>query len=190
MADKTRIKIALPTLVFFCAILFFDVSILPFIPFFAAILHEAGHIAVMKICKVKIKEIKILPFGIDIKKENKITSYKTDIAVSSAGIAVNILLLLLCTLLPKTPETILFASSNVLLIFINILPINSLDGGQMLEKLLEYKYDPQIANKVTATTSLVCITLLGSVAIWVLFKTSYNFSLLLMCIYLFCGIIF
>lgn len=189
MAKKTRVKISLPTLIFFGAVFFSGYGIIPFLPFFAAILHELGHIAVMKLCKIQVNEINILPFGVDIKKDCKITSYKTDILISAAGITVNAILFLICFLLPKTPAIRFFSASNLLLIIINIMPISSLDGGQMLEKALEYKYGPQAANRILKTTSLTCIILLGGVAIWVLFKTSYNFSLLLMCIYLFFGLI-
>lgn len=188
MAEKTKIKIGFPTFVFFSAILLLDFSLLSLIPFFTAILHELGHITVMKICGIKVSQIKILPFGVDIKKQVCVTSYKTDIIIGSAGIITNLLLLLLCLLLPKTEATELFMASNILLITINILPIRTLDGGQILEKLIAYNFDLQSAEKVVSTASFICILLLGSVSIWLLFYSSYNFTLLIMCIYLFCGI--
>ncbi|MBE6718050.1 MAG: hypothetical protein E7574_02180 [Ruminococcaceae bacterium] len=188
MDNKLKIKIGLPTFIFFAVLLTSNVKILSFLPFFAALLHEFGHIFAMKLCGEKILAVKILPFGIDIKKAPSLTSYKADIFVCIAGILTNILLILLCSAMPKNIYTEFFIMSNYLLIFVNILPIKTLDGGQLLEKILLLKYDIQAAEKMLGITSFICILLLGSTAIWLLLSSSYNFTLLIMCMYLFCGI--
>ncbi len=188
MVKKTRIRIGLPTFAFFAVIFLMDFSLTSILPFLAALLHELGHITAMKMCGQNISEIKILPFGIDIKRVPSLSSYKTDIFVNSAGILTNILLILLCSALPESDTVSFFIASNILLIFVNILPIKNLDGGQSLEKLLALKLDLETAENIVAICSLICIILLGSVAVWLLFYTSYNFTLLLMCMYLFCGI--
>ena len=70
MDKRTRFKIGFPTVIFFFSLLFFDQGTIVLLPFIAALLHEFGHIAVMKLCDIKIRQVKILPFGVDIKKED------------------------------------------------------------------------------------------------------------------------
>ncbi len=188
MLSKTRVKISIPTIIFFTALFCVNTDAISFIPFFCALLHEVGHILVMKKCGINIYEIKILPFGIDIKKQQSITSYKTDIIIGLAGVTVNLLLIFLSILLPKSNLTQTFILSNLILIFINILPIKTLDGGQILEKVIAYKSDIQTAEKVVSIASFICLLLVGSISIWILLYSSYNFTLFLMCVYLFCGI--
>ena len=81
-----------------------------------------------------------------------------------------------------------FIASNVTLAVLNSLPIKSLDGGQIFEKIITWKYDVPTAEKAVGISSLISIILLGSIAVWVFFNTTYNFTLLFMCIYLFIGI--
>ena len=187
MLNKTKIKISFPTLIFF-AILIFNLNPMYLIPFISAYLHEIGHVAVMKTCGQNISQIKILPFGIDIQKNNSLSSYKADILISSAGISVNLLLIVLCKIFYNGYYADLFISSNLILIFINILPIKSFDGGQIIETILALKYDLNTADKIIKISSFICIFFIGSFAVWLLFNTSYNFTLLFMSIYLFCGI--
>lgn len=187
MLKNTKIKVGFPTLIFF-AVLIFKFDITYFIPFISAFLHELGHIFVMKMCGQNINQIKILPFGIDIQKNNSLSSYKDDILISSAGILVNLSLIILCKTFYKGHYADFFITSNTILIFINLLPIKSFDGGQIVETLLALKYDLNTADKIIKVSSFICIFLVGSFAVWLLFNTSYNFTLLFMCIYLFCGI--
>lgn len=188
MAPEKRICISPSTFVFFTIIIIKSKSLLPLIPFVSTLLHELGHITVMYIFSQKIQSVTILPFGVDIKKKPCISSYRADILVSLAGISVNILMLLLCTLLPKTSETELFFASNLILIFINVLPIKTLDGGVTLEKTVALHFGSDLSERVVSVTSAIFVFFLGAFSVWVLFNTGYNFTLFLMCAYLFGGI--
>ena len=188
MANKPLVKFAFPTLVFFVLLFVCERDVLLFLPFAAALLHELGHLLVMIICRQRIKQITVFPFGVDIKKVPFISSYKTDIAVSSAGIAVNISMTVLCCFLPNSSAVDIFQQSNALLFAINVLPIKTLDGGQILEKVLLLLLPPDTVDKIMGFCSFVCIIIVGSVAVWVLFYSGYNFSLLFMCMYLFAGV--
>ncbi len=188
MANKTSVKFALPTLIFFALLAFFGRDFIYFIPFAAAFFHELGHLFVMLVCGQPVKQITVLPFGVDIKKTPYLSSYKADIAISSAGIAVNILMIGVCGILPESNVVEFFKQSNIVLVAINVLPIKSLDGGQILEKILLLTLPPNTVERVMSFCSMVCIILVGSVAIWVLFYSGYNFTLLFMCMYLFAGL--
>ena len=188
MDNKGILRIGLPTVIFFAAVVFINKSFTPLIPFAAAFLHELGHIAVMSLCGQKIKKITVLPFGVDIKKSHSVTSYKADIAVSSAGLAVNLAVFILCFFLPKSAWAEQLRSANLFLMAVNILPIKNLDGGQVIEKLLCLRLDPDTADRIINICSFFCLVVVGSVAVWLLMSSGYNFTLLFMCIYLFCEI--
>ena len=188
MPSKPLMKFSFPTFLFFVLLVAFGRNFLLFIPFAAALLHELGHLIVMLICNQSVREITILPFGIDIKKSHSISSYKADIVVSAAGIMVNSIMIALCNILPESAAVELFKQSNAVLLLINILPIKTLDGGQILEKILLLFLAPNTVEKIIGFCSFVCIIIVGSVAIWVLFYSGYNFTLLFMCMYLFAGV--
>lgn len=187
MENKPFVKFAFPTVVFLVLMAVWGRGRIYLLPFLAALLHELGHFFVMLICRQPIRQITVLPFGIDIKKAPHISSYIADIAVSSAGIIVNVLMVVLCRSLPESTNVEFFMQSNLVLFLINIIPIKSLDGGQILEKILLLFLAPDTVEKIVEVCSFVCILLVGSVAVWVFFYSGYNFTLLFMCMYLFAG---
>lgn len=180
-----KVKFSLPTLVFFVTLIAFNPDGTYTLPFFAAILHELGHIAVMCFLKIPIRCVTVLPFGVDINAGKKLTSYPADIALSGAGVAVNLLCVILGGALPSFAGKDIFISANLLLILVNILPIKGLDGGQLLEKSLLLFLEPNRVDFIINAVSFAAVVALGAVAIWLLFFTGGNFTLLLMCGYLF-----
>ena len=188
MDNGIKFQIGLPTVIFFCVLTVGGASTIALLPLLAALIHELGHITVMLLCKQKIVKIKILPIGLDIKTAPCVSSYKTDIAVSVAGILANLCTVLICSQFDDTFALSFFKMSNMILIILNILPIRSLDGGQILERTLECATAPDTAEKIMKTVSFICLFLLWSIAVWIFFKSNYNFTLLIMCIYLFVGI--
>lgn len=185
MGKKKKIHITIPTIIFWLSTILNQRSLVPIIPFCAAVLHECGHLCSMKLCGKKIETITLFPFGIDIKSRGEITSYKADILICISGIAVNLLLAIICAFLPKNTYTEMFFSSNLIFAIINSLPIKTLDGGELIEKMLYVKTDPYVTERICSALSFFAILLLGSFAIWLFFKSGYNFTLLFMCIFLF-----
>lgn len=190
---KTKFKITIPTFVFFAIILFSCRAFYPLLPFAAALLHEAGHLIAMRLCGLRPECITVYPFGIDIKCDSSLLPYKKELFVCSAGISANLLCVLILTVIPNSKANtyaVLFGISNILLIFLNILPIKMLDGGRIAENLLLLFTDPTNASKILNILSFSSMFLLWSLAIYLFFYSSYNFSLFLMCIYLFFSCVF
>lgn len=160
-----------------------------YLPFFLAVaLHECGHLVLMRACGVGVERITVLPFGVDIKPESTLTSYTSDVLVSLGGIAANLCGMGVSALLPSDGGGGAFFSANLALALLNALPIRGLDGGYALEKILLKACSPRLASGAVFATSFLFLVALGSVAIWIFFRTGYNFTLLMMCAYLFCGI--
>ena len=165
------------------------IVLLDFSPFIyliliSAAIHECGHIAAMMICGVKVERITVYPFGLDIRVKQRMISYKQELLIKSAGILVNITAVLCC--LPFNALFFLFA--NITLALLNIMPITSLDGGDILEIILSMFLDPTCVSEIMKTISFVVILLLWLIAVYVLFYTNYNFSLFIICVYLFVSI--
>ena len=165
-------------------IVLLDFSPFIYIILISAAIHECGHIAAMMICGVKIDKITVYPFGADIRVKPRMMSYKQELLIKSAGILVNLIAALCC--LPF--QAVFFLFTNITLALLNMMPITSLDGGDILEIILSMFLYPTRAAKIMKTVSFIFIVILWVIAVYVLFYTNYNFSLFIICVYLFVSI--
>lgn len=75
-------------------------------------------------------------------------------------------------------------SENLILGFFNILPIESLDGGQILYIFLSNKMQNDKAIVFLEVISFIILLPLAVIGFYMLLKSKYNFSLLLISCYL------
>ena len=183
-----KIKVTIPTIIMLVFMFLLDFSPFVLLMLAAALLHELGHIAAMLICGVNIERITVYPFGFDIRTSSHVKSYKHELLIKSAGILINITVLLICVPFTDSLYISFFMMSNTVLALLNILPVSSLDGGGMLECLLLMYINPPAVIKIMKAVSFVFIVILWIIAVYILFYTNYNFSLLILCIYLFTSI--
>lgn len=66
----------------------------------------------------------------------------------------------------------------------NLIPVMSLDGGQLLYLLLSRRFDEALAERLVNIVTFLFIFPLAAVGFLLLLKSKYNFSLLFVCIYL------
>lgn len=134
------LHISFPFVAFTTCLLLMDASGTAAWGLLAAAAHEAGHLLVLFCGQTPPKEIRIQLFDLAIVDGGSSgRSYKQDIALYFAGPAVNLLMAavfyaLYC--LWKLPFFPTFASINLLLGLFNLLPVEALDGGQILYALL------------------------------------------------------
>ncbi|MCI5752723.1 MAG: site-2 protease family protein [Oscillospiraceae bacterium] len=97
----------------------------------ACLLHELGHMAVMKLFGQKIYSVTFYGAGVKIspKKGTILTKWR-EAAVLCAGCGVNALLFMLFGCSP-------FGLINLFLCVFNMLPAGGLDGGRLLKLFLE-----------------------------------------------------
>ena len=143
------------------------------------IVHDLGHLIFMKLFKIKIYNITIMPFGSIINTNIKynISSNKL-LLISLGGILIQLILYIIFYLLFKISfisiySYNIFLNYNNLIILFNIMPIIPLDGSKILlsliERLLPYK------------TSLIIINILSivSIILFIFFnKVTFNIILL------------
>ena len=137
--------------------------------FVAALIHETAHIVAFFAYGERIEKIRLMPFGVSVSLRSAAdVTCRKEIFAALAGIAANLAVGGISFLLGKT-ENILgadfFAACNLALAFINLVPV--------------------LARKVSIIVSFVFLVPLSVCAVVLVVKTGYNFSLLMICAYLF-----
>lgn len=153
----------------------------------SVLIHEAGHLAVMFISGFRPESIKISLFEIsinDFSREQR--SRKQNLLIIIFGPLCNFncfilfyLLYLICGL-----QLIELAYTNLFLCLFNLLPVMSLDGGQLLYLILSCRLSFEKSEKVVNILTFITIFPLAALGFLLLFNSYYNFSLLFVCVYL------
>ncbi|MCX7748427.1 MAG: site-2 protease family protein [Clostridia bacterium] len=158
--------------------------------FVSILLHELGHVILAEILGAKVNSITILPIGIKASMEENALSVKKKVLVYLGGAIVNILLLLLSFMadtyyLGNTGNMGFFIFTNLCLAVFNLLPIIPLDGGNIVRELLNDKVGFIKANIYIRKISEITLIGLVSIGIVQLHNNIFNFSLILIGIYIF-----
>ena len=157
--------------------------------FLFALAHEIGHVLSMIIFKVKVEKIKFGLVNIDLfqSSSDKIISDRVSIIILFSGAFVNLLLYLIfyfyyC----HSGEKIYYFLSlqNLFIGLLNLLPIDSLDGGKILRIILNKHFDFFMVEKILKYVSLLILVPLLLLGICVLFYSWCNFSLVILAVYL------
>ncbi len=150
----------------------------------ASLLHECGHLAALLWFGHRPREIAFGVFGMRmVQSPEEPLSYGRQAVVSVAGPLVNAVcaLTLLCT--GVSPGAALV---HTVLCLFNLLPIAPLDGGQALLSLLKCRLPAERADTVVFVISLCVVAPLTVAGALLLAYSGYNFTLLLVCLYLLC----
>ncbi len=159
----------------------------------AALLHEAGHLAAMRLCGIPLYGVRIYPFGAEILCDTSYASYGAEALCAAAGPGVSLVLFALSAALFAASGSVYafaLAAANGAFFAVNILPARGLDGGVILECLLLRKSPEALSGKgcrLPDAVSDASVFLLCLGAGFVVVRTGYNLSLLFICIYLLAG---
>lgn len=162
--------------------LVFDKTGIAFCCFLSALLHELGHIGSIMYLGGKGLDISLSLF--DFKIKDRDYSTRTNIQsliISACGPITNFILF---TLLFPISATSNFAVANLVIGIFNSIPIESLDGGNILKIILMYFLSPTFCDKIIFIISIIFILLLFTIGFYILILTGYNFTLLLIALYL------
>ncbi len=177
-----RVKISFLLIALLALFAFYDKSGVMLLAISSAFIHELGHIVVSEILGLGVKELYFAPFGIRmiLKTPLSIVKRGKKIAVLSAGCFVNLVLFALFWALNHKTAALIHLITAVF----NILPAGTLDGGRIIYEIISIKADAQTADKITDIVSLFSASVLFLLGSFVLLKSGYNFSLILISIYL------
>ncbi|MBE6610801.1 MAG: hypothetical protein E7634_09055 [Ruminococcaceae bacterium] len=149
----------------------------------AAFLHEMGHVAVMYMNGVGIREIGITPYGFEIVAARQYRSFFEEISVSLAGCAVNFLSAVMLYGFGGILQRLAIASAA--LGILNIMPISCLDGGVTLNSMLCLGMLPDKADAICRIISFVTLFCIWIPAVYVFMFSGANYSLFVLCVWLF-----
>ena len=182
------IELSFPLVALMTAVIIFDTSMSVIICFASVIAHETGHLLAMRHFRSYPQKIKLTLFDIAIIDRKKITlSDNAELIITLAGVTVNFFLSAISYfILYFTPNSYIeiFLNTNLTLGLFNILPIDTLDGGQALFILLSKKFSPFTSMKILDIISFIILIPVAVMGFLVLLQSKYNFTLLLTALYL------
>ena len=158
----------------------------------AVAVHECGHLAAMVYCGYFPKRIKIALFSIDIiDGERQSRSVRKNLLIIFFGPFFNFICFLVCFLLYLRGISVVlpFAAANASVGLFNLLPVMSLDGGQLVYLLLLRRLDQEKAEKAVDALTFAFIFPLAAMGFWLMLK-SKNVSLLFVSVYLVFSLLF
>lgn len=186
-----RMIISAPSLMFWIAVAIFDRTMQASAALTAAILHELGHIAVIKLCGIRITSFTVLPYGLEMSTDRRPRSFFEDVTINSAGCAVNLLSFPIFYSLGAVihGNTGIFllnlSAASVALGILNALPISTLDGGSVAEALLSMRLSSNTVYRIMRAVSFAFLILLWLTATYVFMFSGYNYTLFAMAVWLF-----
>ena len=175
----------------------------------AAIIHELGHFLAAKALKIKIKEVTFGFSGIRIMTDERLTSYKQEIFLASAGPLANLFVavaVLTCAHAAKIDSETIFeaaeaflngdfeyklgilgflALSSIIQAIINLLPVNSFDGGRIIYCAIARLNDQRTAEQLLSVLSAFSAFILWTAALYVMLRIGAGLG-----IYVFAACIF
>lgn len=154
---------------------------------FAVIIHEIGHLIPINIFGEMPDKIKILLFEIYISDSYRMKrSRKQNLIIIFFGPFVNFICFILFFLLYLfcNDSFLSLAVANLSVGLFNILPVISFDGGQLLYLILTKYFSDKSAERIVNIVTFIFIFPLLLLGFLLLFYSKYNFSLLLVCVYL------
>lgn len=154
----------------------------------ACLLHELGHLAVMKICGIPVKRVLFYGAGIKIvpDKEFCFTDFSSEFLVLIAGSSANFLIALIAAVsgISDSFEMRLFSVINIIIGVFNLLPLQYLDGGRLLLAVIRRICSFSTACQLERFLKWANVFLILSVMIVFAFAGRGNFTLYITLCYL------
>lgn len=150
---------------------------------YAIAIHEIGHLIFIYLFNVKISTIYFKIYGINIAiTKPECISYHNELLILLGGSIANFIV---CIILYLTKSTLncMFITNLIIGLF-NLLPIESLDGGKIVNIILSSYLPLNIADKISFFTSVVFICTFSIIDFFFILHGKFNITLSILCIIL------
>ena len=172
------------------ALIFSESSIYSLLVILCAVIHEAGHIAAIKLTNAGISEISLLPFGAEIKMKNNV-GYIEEFVIALSGPFINIVsgaLFYIIYRIYPCPQMLFCIISSLFLALVNLIPVKGFDGGRCVRCTALYFLQYEKALKLINASELLSLILLTIFSLATIKLSGFNISLCAICIYLFVSV--
>jgi len=176
-------------------ILIMDNSYSAVLGILSAMLHELGHIIAIVLKDGKVKELKFGLVNVDMLNEASFAELKAkdEFFILMSGSMLNFIFAFVFILVYFLFQVSVFkviAIQNLFIGAVNLFPISSLDGGRILSIFLSRRLDLELSEKILNIASFIFLVPLGALGFIILIRSRYNFSLLILGLYLLSYIFF
>lgn len=128
----------------------------------AAVVHECGHLAALYALHIPLKRLDILPMGAVIAYDDCNCPHRQTAWIAFAGAGANLAVTAVCLPFLQNLYVLFFVIANAALACMNLLPIETLDGGVVLRSVLLNKTEVSAAERICRVTSRVTLGILAA----------------------------
>lgn len=150
-----------PAAALLAAYLFYDQTGTALWVLLGAAIHEAGHLAAIRLTGERLREIRLRPFSVRIDKTR--SNAAKELLISAAGPLAG----LLAAGALFAAGCVRGAAASLVLTVFNLLPVYPLDGWRLLDVALETRCLPQTARKIKTAAG---VSALAAVVLWMVFQ--------------------
>ncbi len=161
-----------------------------------AVLHEAVHLIFIYCLSVPPKMVSLSLLGANISRcDNSTTSLSSEFLINISAPVFNIAtgaFLKIISIINSEYNSLLEETAlvNLALGLFNLVPFYTFDGGNALKYFLLKFCTEKATEGLMTVISLVVTVLFSFTSIYIFLNYHHNFSLLIMCVYMFLSIIF
>ncbi len=152
------------------------------------LLHELSHTIAALCIGLKVDNISLYPFGVNLKLKNKfVHSFSDELILYICGPLFNIVFAFVMLMLYthfRIYEFKYLYYMNVMLFAMNMLPVMPLDGGVLLKKIIAYYCNTARADKIMRGVSAILCFLMCCTCGYCVYVAKFNFSMVIMCVFL------
>ena len=179
-----KIRISILSAIWFIYLMISNTSfIIPLIC--AVVLHEAGHIVLAIILKIKICSIDLSILGARIKTQ-KTPSYIDELLFSLGGPLFGFLGFLFTYKIALIHNFLFpFSILSLCLSIFNLLPLSSLDGERILKCIFCITFSIDIAEKITKSTSFLTLIILWLLSVYMMIRMANGLPMFIFCLIFF-----
>lgn len=175
---RKRLLIQPLALIYLLWLLVIDKSGIAAMSLLAAALHEVGHLLAAHFLKIPIRAMRFDLLGARIDVKGRILSYGEEWLLCMSGPLSSLLFSLLASFFwSHTRLAVAFSCASLILGLLNLLPIQTFDGGRMLECALLSFASPKKVGAVLRGCTFLFLWLLWAFSAYLMIKIADGISL-------------